>query len=127
MLQAEPDLIQSTRVLPKSAVHSSCSRDVLLKIGRDLDRKPARQSSLPIHKFPFTASLLVFATPNKNAVNVVMDLIELVYEKHTRSVCLPQCTQERAFGEKVETVKAISNLTPSIAELLALSLQKQSL
>src|SRR5690242_15323036 len=69
MLQTEPDLIQSTRVLPKSAVHSSCSRDVLLKIDRNLDRKPTRQSSLPIHKFPFTASLFVSATPNKNAVH----------------------------------------------------------
>src|SRR6266567_3617672 len=70
MLQAEPDLIQSTRVLPKSAVHSSCSRDVLLKIGRNLDRKPARQSSLPIHEFPTAVPLFIPTASNKSSLHL---------------------------------------------------------
>src|SRR6266496_2614513 len=70
MLQAEPDLIQSTRVLPKSTVHSSCSRDVLLKIGRNLDRKPARQSSLPIHKFPTAVPFFIPTASNKSSLHL---------------------------------------------------------
>src|SRR5438552_2452759 len=70
MLQAEPNLMQSTRVLPKSAVHSSCSRDVLLKIGRNLDRKPARQSSLPIHEFPTAVPLFIPTASNKRSLHL---------------------------------------------------------
>src|SRR6266704_6525545 len=63
-------MIQSTRVLTKSAVYSPCSLDFLPEVGRKLDRKPARQSSLPIHRFPFTVLVLVSATPNKNGIHL---------------------------------------------------------
>ena len=42
----------------------------MLKICRKLDRKPARQCSLPIDKVPVTISLFVLATPNKNTVHL---------------------------------------------------------
>src|SRR6266496_5098790 len=52
VLQAQPNLVQSTRVLAKSAIHIPCSLDVLLELCREPDRKPARQCSLPIDEFP---------------------------------------------------------------------------
>src|SRR5271157_4757769 len=69
MFQAQPDLIQSLRVLTKAVVRGTGSVQLLLQIGRHSDLQPARQCSLPGYKFPRPASFAVFAALYERALD----------------------------------------------------------
>ena len=55
MFQAQPDLIQSPRILAKAMIGSSCKFDLLTEIGRQFDLQPARQCSFPGNEVPYLA------------------------------------------------------------------------
>src|SRR5271166_695294 len=70
MFQAQPDLIQSLRVLTKAVVSSTGSVQLLLQIGRHFDLQPARQCSLPGNEFPLPAAFAVFAALHECALDL---------------------------------------------------------
>src|SRR5208337_3193543 len=70
MFQAQPDLIQSPRILAEAMIGSFGRFQLLLEIEWQFDLQPARQSSLPGHQFPVAATFAVSAALHKRALDL---------------------------------------------------------
>src|SRR3974390_43173 len=91
MLQAQPDLIQSPRVLAEAMIGSFGRFDLQMEIGWQFDLQPARQRSFPGNELPLLTTLTVFAALYERALNLdfgPQQMLPLV----PRAV--PECMQE---------------------------------
>src|SRR5271157_2818989 len=70
MLQAQPDLIQSPRILAKAMIGGLGRLHLLLEIGRQFDLQPARQSSFPGNELPLLPALAVLAALYERALDL---------------------------------------------------------
>src|SRR5271166_634856 len=70
MLQAQPDLIQGSRVLTKAVVSGTGSVQLLLQIGRHFDLQPARQCGFPGNEVPSLATSAVLAALYERALDL---------------------------------------------------------
>src|SRR5664280_460174 len=70
MLQAQPDLIQSPRILAEAMIGSFGRLQLQMEIGRQFDLQPARQRSFPGNEFPLLTTLAVLAALYERALNL---------------------------------------------------------
>src|ERR1039458_7564298 len=70
MLQAQPDLIQSVRILAKAMKGSFGRFDLQLEIERHFNPQPARQRSFPGYKLPLPAPFAEFAPLHERALDL---------------------------------------------------------
>src|ERR1019366_3754918 len=70
MLQAQPDLIQSPRILAEAMIGSFGRLQLQMEIGRQFDLQPARQRSFPGNEIPLLTTLAVFAALYERALDL---------------------------------------------------------
>src|SRR5271157_4683201 len=70
MLQAQPDLIQSARILAKAMIGGLGRFYLLLEIGWQFDLQPARQRSFPGNELPLLPALAVLAALYERALDL---------------------------------------------------------
>src|SRR5271166_5880095 len=70
MLQAQPDLIQSPRILAEATIGSFGRLQLQMEIGWQFDPQPARQRSFPGNEFPLLTTLAVVAALYERALDL---------------------------------------------------------
>src|SRR5208337_3900440 len=70
MLQAQPELIQSPRVLAEAMIGSLGRLKLQMEVGRQFDLQPARQRSFPGNELPLLTTLAVFAALYERALEL---------------------------------------------------------
>src|ERR1022692_3864231 len=68
MFQAQPDLIQSPRILAETMIGSFGRFDLQLEVGWKFDLQPARQRSFPGNELPLLTTLAAFAALYERAL-----------------------------------------------------------
>src|ERR1039458_9140247 len=70
MFQAQPDLIQSPRILAETMIGSFGRFDLQLEIGWQFDLQPTRQRSFPGSELPLLTTFAVFAALYERALDL---------------------------------------------------------
>src|SRR5208283_3388941 len=70
MFQAQPDLIQSPRILAETMIGSFGRLQLQMEIGRQFDLQPARQRSFPGNEIPLLTTFAVLAALYERALDL---------------------------------------------------------
>src|SRR5271165_4086635 len=114
MFQAQPDLIQSPRILAKAMIGSFGRFDLLLEIGRQFDLQPARQRSFPGNELPLLTTLAVFAAMYERALDFDLcsqQMLPLV------PCAVPECMQDRWIEPELQLAAHVAAQCPVIVEI----------
>src|SRR5271157_895234 len=114
MLQAQPDLIQSARILAKAMIGSFGRFDLLLEIGRQFDLQPARQRSFPGNELPLLTTLAVFAAMYERAFDLDLgsqQMLPLI------PGAVPECMQDGRIKPQLQLAAHVAAKCPVIVEI----------
>src|ERR1039457_556420 len=98
MFQAQPDLLQSARILAEAMIGSFGRFDLPMEIGWQFDLQPARQGSFPSNEFPRVTTFAVYAALYECALD-----LDLCSQQMLPLVpgAVPECMQGRWVEPKL--------------------------
>src|SRR5664280_1495251 len=114
MFQAQPDLIQSPRILAETMIGGFGRFDLQLEIRWQFDLQPARQRSFPGHELPLPAPFAEFALLYERALDLdfgSQQVLPLV----PRAV--PECMQDGWIKPKLQLAAHVAASCPIIVEI----------
>ena len=114
MPQAQPDLIQSPRVLPEAMIGSFGRFDLLLEIGWQFDLQPARQGSFPGNEFPLLTTFAVLAALYEGAFDLDLgsqQMLPLI------PGAVPECMQGGWVEPELQLAAHVAAECPVIVEI----------
>src|SRR5208337_4841429 len=114
MFQAQPDLIQSARILAEAMIGSFGRLQLLLEIGRQFDLQPARQRSFPGNDLPLLTTLAVFTAMYERAFDLDLGSQQML----PRVPCaVPECMQDRWIEPELQLAAHVAAQCPVIVEI----------
>src|ERR1019366_6900394 len=114
MLQAQPDLIQSPRVLADAMIGSLGRFHLLLEIEWQFDLQPARQCSFPGNELPLLPTFAVLAALYERAFDLDLcsqQMLPLVPS------AVPECMQGGGVEPQLQLAAHVAAQCPVIVEI----------
>src|SRR5271157_3910131 len=114
MFQAQPDLIQSLRILAETMIGSFGRFHLLLEVGWKFDLQPARQRGFPGNEFPLPAMFAVLAALYERALDLDLGsqhMLPLI----PRAV--PECMEDGRIEPEFQLAAHIAAQCPVIVEI----------
>src|SRR5271165_3041058 len=114
MLQAQPGLVQSPRILAEAMIGSFGRFDLQMEIGRQFDLQPARQRSFPGNELPLLTALAVLAALYERALD-----LDLCSQQMLPLVpgTVPECMQDCWIEPELQLSTHVAAECPVIVEI----------